>query len=330
MRFIGVICAAALAAACRGSIDTSEAAQAPAAATPATASAVSKAAAARESANSSSFVVGIAVQYSGSAYIEPVVRFDGSKWLNTWPEAADMNVPVTPLDQIPDAWLGEPVPREWTLRSSAGESVVARIVGTQRGGACNGRIQLTVDTRTASLMKSMRPYIAVDRSVSLGVIRDVTKSDAGWATVVPVILKAFAEHERLVFDEDVQLRRRLSPEALANRPVTIPFLVGPGGPLSFLYFEATKRLAQREDGVAVTGWLRRDSKGRWTATDVKSRGLGGDGNPVPGLVPLATMNINGRQFWFMDERGYEGAAFELMEMTSDGLKSVLNVGRGGC
>jgi len=327
MRFIGVICAAALAAACRGSIDTSQAAPAPALS--ATASGVSKPAATRQSANSRSFVVGIADHHSGSGYIEPVVRLDGSKWLNTWPEAADMNVPATPLDQIPDAWLGGPVPREWTLRSSAGESVAARIIATRRGGSCVGRIQLTVDNRTASSMKSKRPYIAVDKPVPLGVIRDVTKSDAEWASVVPVILKAFAEHERLAF-QDVQLRRRLSPEALANRPVTIPFLVGPGGPLSVLYFEATKRLAQREDGVAVTGWLRRNSNGRWAASDVESRGLGGDGNPVPGLMPLGTMNINGREFWFMFEDGYEGAAFELMEMTSDGLKSVLNVGLGGC
>lgn len=36
----------------------------------------------------------------------------------------------------------------------------------------------------------------------------------------------FAERERLAFDEDVQLRHTLSPEALANRPVTIPFFVG--------------------------------------------------------------------------------------------------------
>ena len=80
----------------------------------------------------------------------------------------------------------------------------------------------------------------------------------------------------------------------------------------------------------MTGWLRRNSNGRWAASDVESRGLGGDGNPVPGLMPLGTMNINGREFWFMFEDGYEGAAFELMEMTSDGLKSVLNVGLGGC
>lgn len=79
--------------------------------------------------------------------------------------------------------------------------------------------------------------------------------------------------------------------------------------MSVLYLEATKYVAQPKDGVAVTGWLR-DSKGRWTATDVKSRGLGGDGNPVPGLVLLATMNGDGRQFWFIDQRGYEGAAFE--------------------
>ena len=116
----------------------------------------------------------------------------------------------------------------------------------------------------------------------------------------------------------------------AHRPVTIPFLVGPDGPTSVLYFEATKRVAQREGGVAVTGWLRRGRNGRGVPTDVKSRGLGGNGNPVPGLVPLATINIKGREFWFMEERGYEGFAFELMEMTSDGLKSVLNVVRAGC
>src|SRR5215470_7105254 len=121
MRFIGIICAAALQAA-------------PAPAPSVTASAASQPAAARESANSSSFVVGMADRDTRGGYIEPVVRFDGSKWVNTWPEAAEMNVPATPLDQIPVAWLGEPVPREWTLRSSAGESLAARIVSTQRGG----------------------------------------------------------------------------------------------------------------------------------------------------------------------------------------------------
>src|SRR5215470_13851865 len=132
MRFIRVICAAALTAACTGSIDSSLAAQTPAQA-------------GKTVAESSSFVVGIADRDTKGGYIEPVVRFDGSKWVNTWPEAAEMNVPATPLDQIPVAWLGEPVPREWTLRSSAGESLAARIVSTQRGGSCSGRIQLIVD-----------------------------------------------------------------------------------------------------------------------------------------------------------------------------------------
>ena len=36
-----------------------------------------------------------------------VGRFDGSKWLNSWPEPAESDVPVPLLSQVPESWLGQ-------------------------------------------------------------------------------------------------------------------------------------------------------------------------------------------------------------------------------
>ena len=279
------------------------------------------------------FIVAIAYRDTAGTSVEPIARFTGAEWINTWPRGEDMNVPAPPLEQIPDAWLGRPVPRDWNVWSAGSTRQRVRIAGSKRGNGCEALIDLTADQATSASLTMDEPLVAVDTNQRVGAIRGVTHSDPERATLEPVIRAAFEANAQRAFDEDVVLGRRLSPDALAQRPVTIDYLVRPAssdGPVIY-YFEAARHVVDGgEDGVAVGGWLRQDAAGRWIAADVKSRGLGGDGPPLPATVPLATFPIAGRAYWLLELRGYEGVAASIVEITGSGVKEILNIARAGC
>src|SRR5678816_3808075 len=71
------------------------------------------------------FVLGL-VRWNGA--IEIVGRFTGQTWVNTWPVPAEFPVPVPAIDDVPDTWLGRPVPRQWTIWSKAGP-LALRVTG---------------------------------------------------------------------------------------------------------------------------------------------------------------------------------------------------------
>ena len=64
------------------------------------------------------FVLG--VFYEGGMIL-PVARFNGTRWLNTWPAAEDNEGDVSSLKDIPVRWLGKPVPVKWTVWFIGGE-----------------------------------------------------------------------------------------------------------------------------------------------------------------------------------------------------------------
>jgi hypothetical protein len=59
----------------------------------------------RQQADETTFVVGV-TSWNGS--IEVLGRFDGMRWINTWPEVDEPSRPVPRLADMPTAWLGNP------------------------------------------------------------------------------------------------------------------------------------------------------------------------------------------------------------------------------
>jgi hypothetical protein len=90
----------------------------------------------RQQADETSFVVGV-TSWNGS--IEVLGRFDGMRWVNTWPEVDEPSRPVPPLADMPTAWLGKPVPREWRVWMR-GQDSFPRLVTHARRGLGQGEV----------------------------------------------------------------------------------------------------------------------------------------------------------------------------------------------
>src|SRR5262245_17018830 len=87
----------------------------------------------------------VAYLTSGGELI-PVARYDGTRWLNTWPEpiSIDDPLPVRTVSEIPAAWLGRRVPLKWTawLQLAQQQQSIA-VTGVGRDGACVQSITVT-------------------------------------------------------------------------------------------------------------------------------------------------------------------------------------------
>src|SRR5688572_485823 len=81
----------------------------------------------RQQADETPFVVGV-TSWNGS--IEVLGRFDGMRWVNTWPEVDEPSRPVPRLADMPTAWLGKPVPREWHAQGLQFEPIIQAAVLT--------------------------------------------------------------------------------------------------------------------------------------------------------------------------------------------------------
>jgi hypothetical protein len=279
------------------------------------------------------FVLAIARITSTASALEPIVRFTGTEWVDTWPAPEDMRAAFPAIDRIPDAWLGRPVPRDWTVWSSSGETTRAHATSTRRGDGCEARIQLSLERTAALDALGDADLVAVDTDLALRGFAAVGPSDPDRARIEPVVREAFLAHERRGVDADRMLKNRLTAGALAALPVVIKYLVRPASSASALfYFEATKGRATLRGGagLAVSGWLRPDAAGRLVAVDLEIHGIGGDNRPVPGRVPRAGFTLAGREYLLIEGFGYEGLWADLLEVTAGGVVRILSVARAGC
>src|SRR5688500_17528405 len=75
----------------------------------------------------------------------PIARYDGRAWRNTWPAPIerDTPLPVRTIDEIPRAWLGQPVPLTWFVWSEGtAKQLRVAATGVDRDGSCFEAITL--------------------------------------------------------------------------------------------------------------------------------------------------------------------------------------------
>jgi hypothetical protein len=279
------------------------------------------------------FVLAIARTTSDGSALEPIARFTGTEWTDTWPGAEDMKAPFPPIEDIPEAWLGRPVPRDWTVWSRSGGTVRAQAIGTRRGGGCQARIQLSLERTTALDALGDASRVAADSDLPLHGFEAVDASDPDRARLEPVVRDVFLGHEPRALADDRRLMRNLPSGALAALPIVIKYLVRPiASKGTLFYFEATKGRAAIRGGAgfAISGWLRPDAAGGWSVMDVDAHGIGGASVPVPGRVPLAWFTLAGREYMLIEVFGYESLDADLVELTANGVARIVSVGRGGC
>jgi len=267
-------------------------------------------------------------------------RFTGTTWINTWPAPAETDVSVPPLSQVPTLWLGQPVPRNWTLWMRDGLKVPVAVAGTRRGagdgGGCTQPLVLALNLPQGTPPGLLDGGLAVDTDQPVEEFESLSSATLRFLRFEPLIRETFSAHERQVIDQSGQESAAELRARMDRIPIRVEALFMPVrydiAPLIY-YFVATKRVEDDHGstrGIVISGWIRTSSEKQGTAFGVSGHAFSGDAHPGDGLRPLGVLRVASRVFWVMGAPGYESTAFHIYEVTAAGINLVLTVDGGGC
>lgn len=147
----------------------------------------------------------------------PIARYDGARWRNTWPKPIEREapLPVRSVAEIPEAWLGQPVPLTWTAWSMAtGKQQRVRVTGVDREGACVESITLATSFKSDPRSDGL----AFDRPTMVSAIVMLEKGSPEWDVlrreIVPHLTAAIASTTLAQRGGEQDCRRR----QVARRP----------------------------------------------------------------------------------------------------------------
>ncbi len=285
----------------------------------------------------------------------PLARFEGGRWLNTWPEPEEDSRPVPALADVPAAWLGRPVPLDWTLWFTGGGTVPLQIAGTARSGGCVVSPKLTIrnpqEPRDGAF-DVVHPGLATTDGAAVGTVHLVTRRTAPgprstdpllMRRLQPLVQSLFAAHQRGALDRfrdsDGRPAAKVTPRQLEAISPTIDWVYRArraGG--TVLYFEASKRTTPTAtERMTVRGWLRLDTSGGAVSIGVEAH-LGLDEEPpsedpltnVSDQIPLGIIRSGEHDVWIMELPAGESTDFALDEIGATSARRVMRINAGGC
>lgn len=282
----------------------------------------------------------------------PIARYDAGRWLNTWPEPEEDSKEVPALADVPAAWLGGPVPAEWTLWFAVGGSTRVRIAGTERSGGCVVSPKLKVQDPPeppAGSFDTIHAGLATTDGGAVAAVHQIVSPGAGGARstdealvrrLQPVVLSLFDAREAKAMEGPRAGNATIvSVQQLKKVAATIDWLYrSAGADPSVLYVEASKRPTPAPgERLTVSAWLRLAANGDVVPLRVLA-GLRWEEDPpsedsitnVPDLVPLGIVSISDRDVWFMESHYSESADFVLFEVGRTVVRRVLLINGGGC
>jgi len=285
----------------------------------------------------------------------PLARYEQGRWLNTWPEPDEDSKPVPALKDIPVAWLGRPIPSEWTLWLVGGGTSPVRVTGTDRSGGCVVSPKLTLsETRfpPEGSFDQVHPGLATTDAAAVDGIEMLvgrsrstrsTETEAILRRIEPAIAALFAAREREAIAADVngdgKPNTSLTPARVAALTPQIDWLYRPHGtPDGVLYFEASKRTdATALESVTVRGWLVLGAAASpvtlgvdaYVAHDEELKAPDSLAN-VSTRIPLGVVRAGGRAFWFLEAPTGESGGFEVYDVAATSARRLLYVDAGGC
>jgi hypothetical protein len=273
----------------------------------------------------------------------PIARFNGKEWMNTWPEPDAASVPVPPLAEIPGAWLGQPVPREWQLWQ-AGTLRTVKVISARRGernpsAGCATPAVLDLEKPPGSPSRFYGDGgFALNVHQVIDPFRGVDQKSEEWRGLGPGFVQEIDKAEQLAWstrdhswiDEHLLAKNRKLIDIPTELEVSQP--VNAGGSHGSVYFFTRQRKVLFPDGVLgfkVYGWIRRRSAGAgWRTEGVEASSISEEGQFT--LSPSVRMRHSGRDFWLMFVGGIESSGIAIYEVTDEGVVQQLAVGKAGC
>ncbi len=268
--------------------------------------------------------------------ILPIARLNGTTWLNTWLTPIEGAWAALPVDRIPETWLGGPVPPSWQTWSAAGSRLGSlRVTSTValNGGGCGEALDLVVD---GPVVAYAALALAGDRRLEPVPMTSVQSVSPPIRNVIADLLTA---RQGAIVNADQGARspvdRSKLENAIARATPTFAVFTGvrttDGGHVWFFAVRKSSHVdagAFGERGIHMEGWLRQDSSGNVLVLEAEGVVIGGDS--ARDTRPLGVIRLNGRDYWFLDRRYYEGAEFLTVEVTALGVRQLLAASAGGC
>jgi len=274
--------------------------------------------------------------------IEPIAHFTGTEWIHGWPNPDDAGSPVPSLQDVPEAWLGRPVPRAWALWIGTGApiNVIAMRTFREKGG-CSVPILLELNKRATDLGRSEIHGLAMSTTQAVTAMQAVGPSDEERRDIVAAATTALLERrDKAVGAANLRAQDRgaLADTNLARVPITLDYLYRPAGSGRDIYYFQVDQWTKADDmeapHISVWGWLRRDGAGRLQPTQLQARAGAGSEEGMMSRErqkPLAVIAVGGRTFWIMQDYGLESFFFDIYEIAPNEIRQILTgVGGGGC
>lgn len=277
------------------------------------------------------FVVAIE-QRAGRPNLQPVARYTGAEWVNTWPRPDDEGKPAPLLGQIPPEWLGGPVPLQWTLWSTDGARIPVRVTAAIREpGPCQHPIVLPISGADGAPIAPDPVRVAVNTSQPVEYVKAIAPDHHDAKEIRPLIEREYQQAEARRAGEGsrdwTQDRDALNA---ARAPITIETLVGPSidaGPVVY-YFRALRRLPAEDIAIEFHGWVSRSTDGAWVTFDTVRQNRGNDG---AGLNrPIAIFRVGQRMYWLTMLVGYEWSHLAIDEVARGSVRRLVTTYAGGC
>jgi len=284
------------------------------------------------------FTVGILRR---DAIIFPFATYDGKKWHTDWPEARDtFDVPVD-LRAVPTRWWGDAGPRE-AWQAWVDDEPPQTLTVRQPDwfpAFCLRAIGLRTDYHSRRPVPPLptRPFptdgLAVSPPQPIERIRVLAAGDPLSAQLAPVVLDTFNQTERKID------RQEHHPIRQEDRERTAPVIeaIYASADAGLVYVEAAREY--REDGdpakaCRVTafggGWFARRGDRRYTPLQTYVTVLNCDRDGASYMLPLGIVRLSDRTYWLSQFSGWDGMHFEVDEIESKSVKTVVGRFGGGC
>jgi hypothetical protein len=287
----------------------------------------------------SQIVVAVNLQRSpGATAILPVARFTGTQWVQTWPGPVDGRTPAPALADIPESWLGGPVPMHWTFLSPSGAATAVTVTGTERGrDGCETSVMLVVAgappaPRDPWAAGATRLAVAGDLRPEW--IRAVPAGDPAMPALARLVHEAHRDNDRFVGGAGIsEWTAGLAALDRAGATLQVETLVqsAPGpGPVLY-YFDAsrgTPRGARPAFMTYVSGWIARNADGTFAARGVSRGAFIGEWRLR--LQPIAAFRTGSRVVWLSRQLGYESLTFVLDDVSDAAVPRLITALSDGC
>lgn len=297
-----------------------------------------------------SLTVGILRQ---DGVIAPFAQYANRKWTNPWHsrQPGDQADEPDTIADLPKPWFQSFVKpsREWYLPSPSGElTTIKTSNAVQVCSHCQqvwGLLSNYPNPKQPEKNECVRNVgVVLSEKKQARAMKGITNAAADWKQMLTFLGPEFERAERAGISRMVseQYRAQLPPaEERARIPLSILNLyrsqLSDDGHVLF-YFETSKEYPKpRESNDAgcnnislLGGWVIRNAQGKLTLLDSQYSATDCDMKEGGLTLPFAILQLDGKTFAIVEEDGYEGEGYTILEIQENRVRRVLETYAGSC